>query len=94
MSEEETRECIAAWETADAAPSLDQTLGEIAGEMEALLLACEEEAAALKAKLESTAKILGLMAKRMPPHRAPTPDQPSPGRSTPLHSAPLRCSHA
>ena len=76
MSEEETRACTAAWEDGAAAPPLDQTAGEMAGEMETLLLACEEEATALQAKLESMAKILGLMAKRTPPHHhgAPTPD--------------------
>ena len=79
MSEEETRACSAAWEegggwdatsappTAAAAP-LDRTAGEVAGEMEALLLACDEEAAKLRAKIESMAKILALMAKRTPPH--------------------------
>ena len=61
MSEEETRACAVAWENS---ASLGETAGEIAGEMERLLLACEQEAAALKAKLESMSKILGLMAKR------------------------------
>jgi hypothetical protein len=73
MSEEETRVCTAAWEDSAAAPPLDQTAGEMAGEMEALLLACEDEAAALKAKLESMAKILGLLAKRMPHTRGSNP---------------------
>ena len=41
--------------------------------MEALLLACDEEAAKLRAKIESTAKILALMAKRTPPHAPPAP---------------------
>tara|TARA_B100000795_G_C22456515_1_gene307617 strand:+ start:58 stop:510 length:453 start_codon:yes stop_codon:yes gene_type:complete len=73
MSEEETRACTAAWEDGAAAPPLDQTAGEMAGEMETLLLACEEEAAALQAKLESMAKILGLMAKRTPHHGGSNP---------------------
>jgi len=67
MSEEETRACAAAWEEGEvggAVAPLDQTAGEMAGEMERLLLACEQEAALLKDKLDSMSKVLGLMTKR------------------------------
>eukprot|EP00964_Phaeocystis_antarctica_P160927 scaffold132920_cov33-Phaeocystis_antarctica.AAC.1 len=71
----------------------------MAGQMETLLLACEEEAAALQAKLESMAKILGLMAKRTPHHGGSNPGLAAPRQlcSAANHTlAPLalgRCLH-